>query len=247
MNVNGNETKLNSKFKGFKSFDWDDYSKEYSNLTPAPKECFNQNAEPPVNEFEVKQKLEITSPDNVDFVYLATVVNFYGSRIQVRLDGCDNSNDIFELVDSETINPVGTRQIRNKYFAAPLRFRKDAASYNSFCQQILKTSVHAPKSAFKSPPKPPLKNMFKVGMMLEAVDIKHPSNICPAKIVDVDRNHVEIHLLGWDSNNDYKCSYLSRHLFPVGWCKSTGHPLQHPGPKGLLIVNLFFLTFIFIV
>ena len=175
------------------------------------------------------------SPDNSDFVHLATVVNFIGCRLQLRLDGCDNSNDIFELVDSSAIHPIGSRVARNKYFAAPLRFRKDAASYSSFCNHILKDSLAAPKSAFKSPPKPPIRNMFKKGMSLEAVDSKHPSNICPATIAGIDSNHVEIHLIGWDSNNDFKCSYLSRDLFPVGWCKKTGHPLQHPGPKGKCI------------
>lgn len=236
MDTNGNESVTNkltnnkgqAKYVNFISYNWDRYGEK---LNSAPKECFYQNPIPPVNEFEISQKLEVTSPDNVDFIHLATVVNFFGPRLQLRLDGCDSSNDIFELIDSDNINPIGTRQKKNKYFAAPLRFRKDASSYASFCQHILKTAKPAPTSAFKTLPKRPLKNMFQVGMKLEAVDIKHPSNICPATIVSVGSNLIEIHLNGWDSTNDYKCSYLSRNLFPVGWCKETGHPLQFPGPK----------------
>lgn len=238
MSVNGNDlnkvpVKGQSKFKVFKSYDWDADLKKNIGV-PAPGECFNQPPEPPVNEFEINQKLEVNSTTNFDFVHLATVVSYIGPRLQLRLDGCDNSNDIFELVDSLKIHPIGARIERKKYFAAPLRFRKDAASYNSFCQAALKNAVYAPKSAFKSPPTEPQRNLFKPGMKLEAVDLKHSSNICPATVASVDKDQVTIHLDGWDDSNDYKCSYKSRDLFPVGWCKKTGYPLQYPGPKGIL-------------
>ncbi|KAI7693152.1 Sex comb on midleg-like protein 2, partial [Sarcoptes scabiei] len=91
-----------------------------------------------------------------------------------------------------------------------------------------KNAIAAPKTCFKDPPTKPEKNMFEVGMKLEAVDIKHPSNICPATIKNVDNNMVEIHLDGWDQMNDFRCLYYSRSLFPVGWCKKTGHTLQFP-------------------
>lgn len=235
MSVNGNVNsklivKAQPKFKSFKSFEWGDYLRNTGEI-PAPNVCFYHNNEPPVNEFEINQKLEIISPENSEFVHLATVVNFIGPRLQLRLDGCDNSNDIFELVDSDALNAIGNRKLRNKYFAAPLRFRKDAASYASFCKSILKNSVAAPESAFKKPPKPPSCNMFLPNMKLEAVDIKHPSNICPATISEVDRHLVTIHLDGWEDSNGYTCTYNSRNLFPIGWCKKTGYPLQYPGPK----------------
>lgn len=218
--------------KSFKSFEWDDYLKS-TNAAIAGPECFNQNAEPPINEFQLKQKLEINSFVNNDFVHLATIISFIGPRLQLRLDGCDTSNDIYELVDSEAINPINTHKTKNRYFAAPLRFRKDAASYYTFCKNVLKNAVSAPQSAFKKSPSPPKKNLFKPGMKLEAVDIKHPSNICPATIVDVESTNVTIHLDGWDQTNDFQCKYTSRNLFPVGWCKKTGYPLQPPGPKGI--------------
>ncbi len=243
MSINGNDlAKVQAKgqpkiLKPVKSFEWDEYLKA-QNGVPAPSECFNQPPEPPVNEFRVNQKLELNSPTNdFDFVHLASVVSYVGPRLQLRLDGCDSSNDIFELVDSQAIHPVGARLERKKYFAAPLRFRKDAASYNSFCKSILKSAEFAPKTAFKKPPQEPRENLFKQGMKLEAVDQKHPSNICPATIAAVDKDHVTIHLDGWDDSNDYKCSYKARTLFPVGWCKKTGNLLQQPGPKGMLFLD----------
>nr|XP_046920465.1 sex comb on midleg-like protein 2 [Dermatophagoides farinae] len=223
-------TPAKKNIRVIRSLDWDDYLKVCQGR-PAPAEYFNHHLEPPDNEFKIYQKLEVSSPDSHDFVHLATVVGYMGPRLQLRLDGCDNANDFFELVDSEAISPIGTYKSKNRFFAAPLRFRRDAVTYASFCRQVLKNSVHAPEKCFKPPPKRPDRNYFEPGMKLEAVDKKHQSNICPATIKSVDNSEVEIHLDGWDNNNDYKCSYYSRHIFPVGWCKKTGHILQLPGPR----------------
>nr|XP_027205001.1 polycomb protein Scm-like [Dermatophagoides pteronyssinus] len=229
MKTTPNITKKNNN-RIIRSLDWDDYLKVCPGR-PAPAQYFNHHLDPPDNEFKINQKLEVSSPDSHDFVHLATVVGYMGPRLQLRLDGCDNANDFFELVDSEAISPIGTYKSKGRFFAAPLRFRRDAATYASFCKQVLKNSFYAPERCFKSPPKRPERNYFEPGMKLEAVDKKHPSNICPATIKSVDNMDVEIHLDGWDNNNDYKCPYHSRHLFPVGWCKKTGHILQLPGPK----------------
>lgn len=218
--------------KALNNFDWDSFYRHNPDVVLAPEHAFTQSSVPLACEFQVSQKLEVSSQENADFVHLATVVGIIGCRLQLRCDGCDNTNDMYELVDSDQIFPVGSYRLRGKMFAAPMRFRKDAAAYNSFCQSILKNAVAAPKSAFKTPPPTPPKNYFEVGMKLEAVDIKHPSNICPATIVAKERHTVTIHLDGWDSKNDYKCSFNSRNLFPVGWCKKNSHPLQLPGPKG---------------
>ncbi|KAG0415975.1 hypothetical protein HPB47_006851 [Ixodes persulcatus] len=37
---------------------------------------------------------------------------------------------------------------------------------------------------------------------------------------------------GWRGAFDYWCRYDSRDIFPVGWCRRSGHPLQPPGNKG---------------
>lgn len=237
MDVNDNESNKTPgkpfKVKAVEHFNWKDYL-EACHAEVAPDECFTQNIEPPENDFEPNQKLEVTSADGAEFVHLATVISKLGPRLQLRLDGCDNSNDFYELVDSDRIHPFGTSDRKGWFRAAPLRFRKDAAGYRAFCSQVISSgAVCAPESCFKKCPKVPQHNLFKVGQKLEAVDVKHPSNICPATIMKVENNKVEVHLDGWDHNNDYKCFYYSRNLFPVGWCSKTGHILQHPGPKGL--------------
>ncbi|OTF72547.1 polycomb Sfmbt-like protein, partial [Euroglyphus maynei] len=120
--------KNHNNIRIIRTLDWDDYL-NVCHGRPAPAEYFNHHLIPPDNEFKINEKLEVSSPDSHDFVHLATVVGYMGPRLQLRLDGCDNANDFFELVDSEAISPIGTYKSKGRFFAAPLRFRRDAATY----------------------------------------------------------------------------------------------------------------------
>lgn len=233
-NLNGDQHFNGKSFhfnKSLYSFDWDNYLKIFP-ATIAPAHFFNHSIDPPISEFQLNQKLEVISPDNSEMIHLATVVGIRGPRLQLRFDGCDNSNDVFKIVDSDEIFPVNAWHKINKYVAAPLRYRKDPTKYASFVKSVLQNSIAAPEHCFKKSPKAPSKNLFKPLMKLEAVDNKCPSNICPATIKSVDGNYLEIHLDGWESSNDFKVVYTSRDIFPVGWCKKTGNILLPPGPKG---------------
>ena len=83
----------------------------------------------------------------------------------------------------------------------------------------------------QEPPTPP-KNLFKVGMKLEAVDRKNSHLICPATIGGIKANMIFISFDGWRGAFDYWCDSDSRDIFPVGWAASTGHYLQSPGNNG---------------
>lgn len=74
-----------------------------------------------------------------------------------------------------------------------------------------------------------MKNHFKVGMKLEAVDRKNPGLICPATVGQVRGNEVFVMFDGWRGAFDYWCEYYSRDIFPIGWCHLTNHSLQPPG------------------
>lgn len=74
--------------------------------------------------------------------------------------------------------------------------------------------------------------MFEVGMKLEAVDNKNPQCICVATVANVDKDKIKISFDGWNNTSDYWCSYTSRDIFPVGWCKKSKHPLQ--AAKGII-------------
>ena len=154
-------------------FNWESYLL-LEGSTPAPAECFKQNADPPTNEFELNMKLEAPDPRNPSSTCIATVVSVMGFRIELRLDGSDNTNDFWLTVDSEDIKPIGYTQEQGGMLQPPLGFRKSPSNWPVFVSNTLNNAVIAPKSCFKTPPVSPKKNLFKINHKLEAVDKKNP-------------------------------------------------------------------------
>ncbi|XP_074600307.1 polycomb protein SCMH1-like isoform X1 [Brevipalpus obovatus] len=217
-------------YETFGIFDWDEYLKNTGGV-PAPAECFKQHIDPPKNEFKIKMKLEARDPRNQSSTCIATVVGLMGSRISLRLDGSDNTNDFWEMVDSSNIKPIGHCEKNGDMLQPPLGFQKNPSHWHVFVAQTLTDAEHAPESAFKQEPLIPPCNYFKVGMKLEAVDRKNLRLICPATVGDVDGDQIFVTFDGWKGAFDYWCSYDSRDIFPVGYCRKSGHPLQPPGSK----------------
>ncbi|XP_037530966.1 sex comb on midleg-like protein 2 [Nematolebias whitei] len=183
-------------------------------------------------------KLEAHDPRNSTSVCIATVMGLTGVRLRLRLDGSDNSNDFWRLVDSLDIQPIGTCEKNGDMLQPPLGFRMNASSWPMFLLRTLNGAEMAPVSAFKKEPPRPLQNNFKPGMKLEAVDKKNPYLICPATIGEVRGDEVFIMFDGWRGAFDYWCKYDSRDIFPVGWCSLTKHSLQPPGNSVTLPKNL---------
>ncbi|XP_004401556.1 PREDICTED: sex comb on midleg-like protein 2 isoform X2 [Odobenus rosmarus divergens] len=209
-------------------FHWENYLKE-TGSSSAPSECFRQSKVPPANDFKVGMKLEAHDPRNMTSVCIATVIGITGARLRLRLDGSDNRNDFWRLVDSPDIQPIGTCEKEGDLLQPPLGYQMNASSWPMFLLRTLNGSEMAPATFFKKePPKPPLNN-FKVGMKLEAIDKKNPYLICPATIGDVRGDEVYITFDGWSGAFDYWCKYDCRDIFPVGWCRLTGDVLQPPG------------------
>ncbi|XP_020007790.2 sex comb on midleg-like protein 2 isoform X2 [Castor canadensis] len=231
MNVKKeNEGKTPSSTSSVQSdeFNWDIYLKETGSVS-APSEYFRQSKIPPANDFRIGMKLEAHDPRNIASVCIATVVGMTGARIRLRLDGSDNRNDFWRLVDSTDIQPIGTCEKGGDLLQPPLGYQMNVSSWPMFLLRTLSGSDVAPALLFKKePPKPPLNN-FKIGMKLEATDKKNPYFICPATIGDVKGDEVYITFDGWSGAFDYWCKYDSRDIFPVGWCCLTGDVLQPPG------------------
>ncbi|XP_022081927.1 polycomb protein SCMH1-like [Acanthaster planci] len=213
------------------TFTWDEYLKG-KDANPAPQSCFKQAPIPPPNEFTVHSKLEALDPRNITSTCIATVVGLQGPRLRLRLDGSDNKNDFWRLVDSGDIKPIGWCEKHGGMLQPPLGFRMNASSWPLFLLRTLNNAKIAPDSAFKEEPPTPSENKFKVGMKLEAIDRKNPHLICPATIGGIKDNMVFISFDGWRGVFDYWCEYDSRDIFPVGWAARTGHYLQLPGNKG---------------
>ncbi|XP_022055981.1 sex comb on midleg-like protein 2 isoform X2 [Acanthochromis polyacanthus] len=219
------------------AFSWEEYLKETSSI-PAPSSCFRQDRVPPSNDFKVGMKLEAHDPRNSTSVCIATVMGLTGVRLRLRLDGSDNSNDFWRLVDSSDIQPIGTCEKNGDMLQPPLGFRMNASSWPMFLLRTLNGAEMAPITAFKKEPPRPPQNNFKPGMKLEAVDKKNPYLICPATIGEVKGDEVFIMFDGWRGAFDYWCKYDSRDIFPVGWCSLTKHSLQPPGNSVTLPKNL---------
>ncbi|XP_008105492.1 sex comb on midleg-like protein 2 isoform X2 [Anolis carolinensis] len=209
-------------------FNWDDYLKETGSVA-APLHCFRQSRIPPSNDFKVGMKLEAHDPRNITSVCIATVIGITGARLRLRLDGSDNKNDFWRLVDSSDIQQIGTCEKKGGMLQPPLGFQMNASSWPMFLLRTLNGAEMAPASFFKKEPPKPTPNCFKVGMKLEAIDRKNPYLICPATIGDVKGDDVFITFDGWRGAFDYWCKYDSRDIFPVGWCNLTGDALQPPG------------------
>ncbi|XP_027754372.1 sex comb on midleg-like protein 2 isoform X1 [Empidonax traillii] len=174
-------------------------------------------------------KLEARDPRNVTSVCIATVIGITGARLRLRLDGSDNKNDFWRLVDSSDIQPIGTCEKKGGMLQPPLGFQMNASSWPTFLLRTLNGAEMAPAAFFKKEPPKPVPNCFKIGMKLEAIDRKNPYLICPATIGDVKGDEVFVTFDGWRGAFDYWCRCDSRDIFPVGWCSLTGDALQPPG------------------
>ncbi|XP_054721726.1 sex comb on midleg-like protein 2 [Uloborus diversus] len=212
-------------------FDWDVYLKE-CNATAAPVSWFKQHPVPPKNEFRIGMKLEALDPRNVTSTCIATVVGIQGPLLRLRLDGGDNKNDFWRLVDSAEIHPIGHCEKNGGMLQPPLGFRMNASSWPMFLLKTLSGADIAPGRIFMKEPPSPKSNKFEVGVKLEALDRKNPHLICPATVGSINEDMIFVTFDGWRGAFDYWCKYDSRDLFPVGWCRASGHPLQLPGNKG---------------
>ncbi|XP_028937023.1 polycomb protein SCMH1 isoform X1 [Ornithorhynchus anatinus] len=211
-------------------FTWDQYLRETC-AVPAPSHCFKQAFAPPSNEFQISMKLEAQDPRNTTSTCIASVVGLTGARLRLRLDGSDNKNDFWRLVDSAEIQPIGNCEKNGGMLQPPLGFRLNASSWPMFLLKTLNGAEVAPVRIFHKEPPSPSHNFFRTGMKLEAVDRKNPHFICPATIGEVRGAEVLVTFDGWRGAFDYWCRYDSRDIFPVGWCSLTGDNLQPPGSK----------------
>lgn len=209
-------------------FDWDEYLKRSPALV-APKEAFMQSRHLLINKFQVGMKLEARDPKKNDASAwsLATVVAIEGSqRIRLRFDGSDSMSDIFELINSNNIKPLHS----NPILYPPMAYRGNIANYSKFVHKVLGAPgvVKAPQECFIETPDRPPKNLFKVGMKIEALDRKNVHLIYPATIGEVLGDEIRIIFDGWKGSFDYTCKYYSREIFPINWCRDNNHPIAPP-------------------
>ncbi|CAL4059223.1 unnamed protein product [Meganyctiphanes norvegica] len=208
-------------------FNWGNFLSE-NKLIAAPPNCFKQHSSPPENKFEVGMKLESVDPRNVSSTCIATVRMTSGPSINLQLDGEDSMNNFWKLVDSQDIHSIGYCESNNGIIVPPFGFTKDISSWTRFRKRSLQNAIYAPAEVFQQEPPTPPGNLFKNGMMLEAVDRKNTDYICAATVGAIEGDNIQIVCDVWYGKFDYWCRYDSREIFPVGWCAKTKQVLQLP-------------------
>lgn len=136
------------------------------NSVAAPASCFKQAFEPPPNYFEANMKLEALDPRCVTSTCIGTVIRVVGSRILIRLDGSDNQNDFWRLVDSTEVHEIGHCERHGGMLQPPLSYTKSVNGWQTFLVKQLKNAILAPERAFRPEPPTPKTNMFKVSLVL---------------------------------------------------------------------------------
>lgn len=86
---------------------------------------FIQYADPPENLFEPNMKLEALDPRNVTSTCIANVISKIGPRLRLRLEGGDNKNDFWRLVDSNEIHRIGHCEKQGGMLQPPLGWYKN--------------------------------------------------------------------------------------------------------------------------
>lgn len=108
-------------------------------------------------------KLEALDPRCVTSTCIGTVINVLGSRLRIRLDGSDNQNDFWRLVDnSNEIHAIGHCEGNGGQLQPPLGYAKNVNGWQAFLVKQLKSAVLAPEEIFLREPPTPKKNLFKV-------------------------------------------------------------------------------------
>uniref|UniRef100_A0A1I8JNH5 SLED domain-containing protein n=1 Tax=Macrostomum lignano TaxID=282301 RepID=A0A1I8JNH5_9PLAT len=216
-------------------FDWDAYLRSLGPKAArvAPASCFKQAANPPSNDFQPGQRLESRDPRNPDNTCIATVVECLGPRLRLRLDGSDDRNDFYRLVDSDDIFPHPT----SRFLVPPLGFAKSSNYWPAFLEKVKQTGNFAPRSSFRKPPPAPVKNTFSAGQKLEAVDRKNPLFVCPATVKEVRDRCTSLSTVGaahstiGAGSTRTTCSRLAGAAGPLNSSSSTSTPGVGSGGK----------------
>lgn len=108
-------------------------------------------------------KLEALDPRCVTSTCIGSVISVLGPRLRIRLDGSDNQNDFWRLVDSVEIRPIGHCEKNGGMLQPPLGYTKNVNGWQTFLVKQLKNATDiAPDDIFQPEPPTPKSNLFQV-------------------------------------------------------------------------------------
>ncbi|XP_067108044.1 lethal(3)malignant brain tumor-like protein 4 isoform X1 [Osmerus mordax] len=224
--------------KGYseEEFDWEKYLLSCESQA-APEALFRDHSTPQGScRLQVGMKLEAVDRKNPCLVCVASVADIVDHRFLVHFDNWDDTYDYWCDVSSPHIHPVGWCQDHVRPLTAPQGHpNPEHFLWEEYLEDNGCTALPSQAFAMRAP------HGFRVNMKLEAVDRRNPMLIRVATIADTEDYRVKIHFDGWQEKFDFWVDSDHSDLHPVGWCSSTGHPLEPPlsaaGPSDLRPVS----------
>jgi len=214
----------------------------------APDHLFHRSSDPDEeNQLKPGLKLELLHPDDPLCYWVASVVDTFGLRLRMRLEGAtDDCDDVWVYFLSDNVHQLGFGKKHHLRLHVPsvLKAKFPNMDWSKVKERLLVLINSANEDDFlntslcksDSFPKP---HEFTTGMKLEAVNPKDPSSICAATVSQVANEiffQVEIDSMIDCRNRDKPviwCSSNSKNIFPVGWCKKNN--IQLTPPPGYLV------------
>lgn len=230
---------------------------DLKNAVCAPDHLFHRRSDPDdENHLKPGLKLELLHLDDPLCYWVASVVDAFGLRLRLRLEGSFNdSDDIWVYFLSDNVHQLGFGKEHNLRLDIPSALKtkypnEDWAQVQGRMLGLVNLSteddaLNRSLNKSQSLPKP---HNFKTGMKLEAVNPKDPSSICAATISKVANEiffQVEIDSMiecGEGDKPSMWCSSNSRNIFPVEWCKKNN--IQLTPPPGYLIHPFSWTTYL---
>lgn len=206
-------------------FTWDSHLST-NEAEQAPIDLFLNPFPCGANQFEVGMKLEAIDPEHNSLFCVCTVVEIKGYRLKLNFDGYSKIHNFWVNADSMDIFPPGWCAKTNRVLQPPKGM--NMLSFNWPAYLSITKSLPALRSLFTHLNSSSKRNPFKVGMRLEAIDLKNTGKICVATVADVLDNRILIHFDGWDESYDYWIDINSPYIHPINWHKQNGLELIPP-------------------
>uniref|UniRef100_A0A1B0CUP4 SAM domain-containing protein n=2 Tax=Lutzomyia longipalpis TaxID=7200 RepID=A0A1B0CUP4_LUTLO len=236
VNVNEGQSSPKKKQKdGRGAFPWKDYL-EVTNSQRAPDELF-PHCRPEVVEynekhpFQEKTKFEAIDPDNCSVFSVVTVLATQGHRMLLHFDGCPVKYDFWVNFSCPDIFPPRWAVNEGKNLLVPRGGKQEMFFWKTYLRENkaegakVKNFRHIALREFLRP------HDFKIGMKLEAENVKGTGRLTVATVADVIGNRVRIHFDGNSDNFDYWCDYDSPRLHPINYHKTINEQLITPTSK----------------
>jgi hypothetical protein len=172
--------------------------------------------------FKVNMKLETIDPLVLSSIRVATVSKVLkNDYLIIRIDGAGENDMFCYHRSSSAIFPAGFCQNNNLQLHPPYGYQGQF-TWEKYLKDT--NSEFAPIDSFYS--NNSKKNPFEKGMKLESVDLMEPKMICAATVADVVDRLILLSFDGWDNQFDQWVDWESCDIYPIGWAKFVGYPLE---------------------